>query len=191
MAASRTWGALVGVLVTASASWGQNHLIVESPRPGECFRIEMTTSLSGNLKVTRDDRPAVIPLTAKNEHVMLERVLAEDKGGVRKVARHYLTAQSAGTLGNDKTGRTTNPERRLIVAQRSEDALLCYSPAGPLTRPELEVAAEHFDTLQLTGILPGKEVAVGDSWKLSNTTAQALCLFEGLISHELTAKLAE
>jgi len=60
-----------------------------------------------------------------------------------------------------------------------------------LTRQELEAVSEHFDTLCLTGLLPNKEVAVEDSWKISNATAQAVCLFEGLISHDLTGRLKE
>ena len=191
MAMWRTWGAVVGVLLTASAGRGQNHLVAEGPKPGECFRIEIETTVNGNLKVTRNDKPTVIPLAVKNHHILLEKILSEDKNGVRKVARHYVTAESAGTIGGDKTERALSTHRRLMVAQRTADSLLCYSPAGPMTRPELEVAAEHFDTLQLTGILPGKQAAVGDSWKLSNVTAQALCLFEGLIAHELTGKLTE
>src|SRR5262249_3962494 len=79
---------------------------------------------------------------------------------------------------------------RLAVAQRQNDTLLCYSPQGPLTRDELETVSEHFDTLCVAGLLPGKEVKIGDSWKLSNAAAQGLCQFEGLVSSELTGKLA-
>jgi hypothetical protein len=56
---------------------------------------------------------------------------------------------------------------------------------------ELEVVSEHFDTLHLTGLLPTKEVAIQESWTIGEATAQALCLFEGLISHDLKAKLTE
>ena len=77
------------------------------------------------------------------------------------------------------------------MAQRPQDSLLCYSPQGPLTREELETVSEHFDTLALAGLLPGKEVAVGDTWKVGNQAAQALCLFEGLVENNLTGKLAE
>ena len=79
----------------------------------------------------------------------------------------------------------------MIVAQRTEDSLFAYSPAGPLTQPELEVTSEHFETLRLAGVLPGKEVKVGDSWKIDSEVAQSLCLFDGLISHELMAKLKQ
>src|SRR5262249_41051421 len=75
------------------------------------------------------------------------------------------------------------------VAQRQNDALLCYSPSGPLTREELDNVSEHFDTLAVTGILPNKDVRVDDTWKVPNAVAQALCLFEGLVANELTGKL--
>src|SRR5207249_12166761 len=62
---------------------------------------------------------------------------------------------------------------------------------GPFTREEVETVGEHFDTLALAGLLPGKAVAVGDTWKVGNPVAQALCLFEGLVENDLTGKLAE
>jgi hypothetical protein len=55
----------------------------------------------------------------------------------------------------------------------------------------LEVVSEHFDTLHLAGILPGKEVSVGDTWKTDSGVAQSICLFDGLISHTLTGKLKQ
>src|SRR5205823_3612180 len=74
---------------------------------------------------------------------------------------------------------------------RIGDSLVCYSPTGPLTQPELEVTSEHFETLHLTGVLPNKEIRIGDSWKLDSEIVQSLCLFDGLVSHELMAKLKE
>ena len=52
--------------------------------------------------------------------------------------------------------------------------------AGCLTREELDVT-DHFDTLAVTGMLPTKEVAIGETWKLGNVAAQALCHFQGLL----------
>jgi hypothetical protein len=186
----RTLGVIAALLLNTAIGGAQSHNLSESPKPGECFRIEIVTTLSGHMQVTRDDKLTTIPLSADNRHTFVEKVLAAENGAPRKTARHYSIAQSTSQVGAEKVVRTLGANRRLIVAQRS-DALLCYSPAGPLTRAELDVTAEHFDTLQLTGILPDKEVSIGDTWKLSNTAAQALCLFEGLISQELTVSLKE
>jgi hypothetical protein len=166
-------------------------LLAETPKEGECFRITTETQLAGNLKVIRDGKPALLKINAKNEHVFAERVLSADRSVARKSARFYTTAAAHATVDADRVERTLAANRRLVVAQRTGDSFFCYSPTGPLTRPDLEVVSEHFDTLHLTGILPGKEVGLGETWKIDNLVAQSLCLFDGLISHDLTARLKE
>ena len=191
MSAWRTRIALAGLLLAPALATAQNCNLTEAPKAHECFKYEIETTLSGTMKVAQDGRESTIKLTAKNAHVFLERVLDADKGVVRKAARLYEKAGCAAEFADNKIARGLRDDRRFIVAQRTSDHLLCYSPAGPLTRQELEVVAEHFDTLHLTGLLPGKEVAAGDSWKIANATAQAVCLFEGLVSHDLAGKLLE
>ena len=183
-------GLLVGLAATGEAR-AEGVTLAESPREGDCFRVTTATQVNGVLKVTRDGKPTALKITAANEHTFAERVLAADKVVARKVARVYQTAAAQAVVDGDRVQRALPADRRLIVAQRTGEALFCYSPLGPLTRPDLEVVSEHFETLHLAGLLPGKEVAVGDSWKLESLTAQSLCLFEGLISHDLSAKLKD
>src|SRR5262249_8787549 len=85
---------------------------------------------------------------------------------------------------NDRSERTLRPERRLLVAQQLKGQGLVYCPAGPLTRTEMELTSEHFDTLSLPGLLPAKAVQVGDTWKVANEAAQFLCCFEGLSTQD-------
>ncbi len=182
---------LAGLLIAPTLAAAQNCNLTESPKAGECFKYEIETTLSGSMKVVQDGKENMIKLSAKNTHAHFERVINADKGVIRKAARYYEKAACTAEIADSKVNRGLRDDRRLIVAQRTGDQLLCYSPAGPLTRQELEVVAEHFDTLHLTGLLPGKEVAAGDSWKIPNATAQAVCLFEGLVKHDLTGKLLE
>jgi hypothetical protein len=182
---------LIVSIVLPAVAVAQTHNLSEAPASGENFRITIDTTLSGTMKVARDGKLEAIKLSARNEHVILERVLKIEHGLVTKMARHYGKANCATVIGEDKLQRGLRDTHQLVVAQRVGDNLLCYSPAGPLTRPELEVVSEHFDTLCLAGLLPNKEVAVEDSWKISNVTAQSVCLFEGLISQDLSGRLKE
>ena len=75
------------------------------------------------------------------------------------------------------------------MAQRYKEQGLVYSPAGALTRTEADLTSEHFDSLAVIGLLPGKAVAVGDTWKIANPIVQALCSFEGVTEHSLAGKL--
>ncbi len=180
----------VALLLTPAVSFGQAHDLTEAPRAGECFKVTIETTVTGAIKPAAD-KEKTIALSAKNEHAILERVLTADKGVVRKAARYYEKALSEAEIAGEKVRRVLRDERRLVVAQRIDDQPLCYSPAGPLMQPEIELITEHFDTLHLTGLLPGKENAIDDKWTIGNASVQALCLFEGLISQDLTGKLTE
>jgi hypothetical protein len=180
----------VSVCLPCTATAQTFHL-AETPREGDCFRLKSETTLTGTLKVGRDGKQVSVKITAKNEHALLERVVVVEKGLTRKTVRHYATAISHATIDHEKMERTVSADRNLIVAQRAADSLFCYCPTSPLSRSELEVVSEHFETLHLTGALPGRDVRVGDSWKLDPGVAQSLCLFDGLISHELIGKLKE
>jgi len=188
------WRTLVGMgvlLAAVPAAPAKSYTLAETVKPGDCLRVTITMKLNGALRFVRKDKePSRVELTAAAEHAFTERVLAAGTGGIiEKTARKYETARATIGVGKDRTERTLRPERSLLVCQRHKDQPLLYCPAGPLFRSELELTSEHFDTLSLAGLLPGKPVAVGDTWKVANGVAQALGNFEGLTEQDLTCKL--
>jgi hypothetical protein len=192
MAAWRVLGTVVLLFAGASLAPAQTYPLAETMKAGDCFRIRLDMSLTGEIKVNRDGKPQALPLTAKATHEFPERVLAAGSQGlIEKSARVYETASAAISVARDKETKSLRKERQLIVAQHGNDQLLSYSPNGTLARSELELVGDHFDTLTLAGLLPGKEVAIGDTWKINNITAQALCHFDGLVEQDLTAKLEQ
>jgi hypothetical protein len=183
---------MAAALVFVPGAWAQTYSLAETPRPGDYFRVQLDMTLTGEIRVTKEDKVVPLPLAAAAKHAFPERVLAVDANGLpQKVARVYETAQAAITVGRDRSERRLRPERRLLVAQRHKDQPLVYCPAGALTRAELELTGDHFDTLHLTGLLPGREVKVGETWKVGNTVAQALCNYEGLTGQDLVCQLEE
>ena len=185
--------ATVAVLLAVVAQAGaQTYPLAESLKPGDCFRVVIEMKLSGDLRVRKPDGLVPLKIEASASHAFAERVLAVGTTGfVERMARVYDKASAVITVSGDRNERSLRPERNLIVAQRVGDQSLVYSPAGALRREELDVTSEHFDTLTLTGLLPGKNVAVGDTWKVANRVVQALCGFEGLSEQKLEGKLIE
>ncbi len=190
MGAWRILGGLAAILTAAPAARGQTYPLVETPRPGDCFRIKLEMTLDGDMNIVRDHKPVSLKLEARARHEFPERVLAVDpNGAIQKTARVYETAVATISRNGQRAEHTLRDERRLIVAQQYKGQSLVFSPSGPLTREELELTSEHMDTLALPGLLPGRSVAVGETWKPANEVVQALCNFEGLASHDLTCKL--
>src|SRR5262249_4475286 len=168
----------------------QTYSLAEAPQPGDCFRIQLQMKLTGEMRINRDDKSIPVKLIAAATHEFPERILIVGKNGLpQKSARIYQSAKAEITAGDDRSERTLRRDRKLIVAQWHKDQFICYSPAGALTSEEFDLVGEHFDTLSVTGLLPVKDVAVGDTWKVGNAAAQGLCGFEGLVSQDLICKL--
>jgi len=181
---------IVAIVATTSRVQAQPILLGEQAKLGEHFRYELELSVEGRIKTEREGKTEAMALTAAATHKFVERVEnIEQSGGIGKAVRYYETAVSTSKVGSEVNKRELPIDRRLTVAVRNADGTLHFSPAGPLTRDELGLIGEHFDTLCLPTLLPGKEVQVGGTWKLANDTTQHVCQFEGLVKNELVGTL--
>jgi len=147
--------------------------------------------LKGELYFAVEGKKEAVRLEAKARHAFAERILAVTDGLPSSTARAYTEAQASVAVAGDKTARSLPADRRLIVARRGANGLLCFAPAGPLTRDELDLVTEHFNPQCLAGLLPGKAVSVGDTWTLTDTAAQSACLLGVVLKAEFAGKLAE
>jgi hypothetical protein len=179
---------LAVLLAAAPATRAQ--ALGEAVQVGDCFRYTLEMKLSGEMRFAREGKVVAVPLSATASHTFAERVLVLGKAGlVEKAARVYDSARASIRAGEDRSERNLRPARKLIVAQRHKDQKLVYSPQGALSRAELEVVGEHLDTLVLGAIVASRPFKTGETWKLDNAVAQALCALEGITKHDLTARL--
>lgn len=178
------------LVALAGPTNAQSVELIETPAAKECVQVGMSLKLNGERIYFQEGRQTQ-KVTATAGHRYTEKVLGiEGRGGLAsKVARHYSTAQSTLDVAGVKTTNSLRSERSVTVAQRTNEGFVTYSLGGPLTREELELIGGQFDSMSIAGLVPGKAVKVGETWKLSNHAVQGLCGFEGLISHELTGKL--
>lgn len=181
------------VLLTAAAPLqAQTYPLAEAPQAGDCVHCTLALQVSGQLKIVQGGKPAPLTLAAAAAHEFDEKLLVvSEKGQPLKTARHYAKASARIAVNADTQDKVLRPERSLAVAHRRDGPPLCYSPQGPLTPDELSVVAEHLDTLAVTGLLPGKAVAVGDTWAVENGVVWSLCAFDGLIAQDLGGRLDE
>ncbi len=182
--------AAVAVLAVAPFADAQTVKLAEALKPGDCFKYDLKLTVTGRMKLERDGRPDPLPIDAEAAHQFVERVEAADAGGgAGKVLRHYSAANSKSRVGSDTSRRELAADRRLTVATRTAAKTLHFSPNGPLTRAELDLVGEHFDTMCLPALLPGKDVKVGDTWAVPGDAVQHALLFDGVLKHDLKGTL--
>jgi hypothetical protein len=180
---------VVAALAVSGPAWAQAYNLAEAPVAGKYFHVQLKMALKGEMRVDQEGKKIPLKQEARANHDFRERVLEVGANGLPgKCAQLFKTAKASITVAGLPSERMLRPEHGLLVAQRLKDQLLTYCPAGPMTREEVELA-EHFDTLAVTGLLPGKEVVVGATWKVPNAVAQALSSFEGLTAQDLECKL--
>ncbi|MGE3806169.1 MAG: hypothetical protein AB7K24_15975 [Gemmataceae bacterium] len=189
MAVWRNVASMLALFLTAASLSAQTYPLVEKIEAGDCYQYSLDMHLTGDLHLQHKGKTVTAKLSATATHVFPERIQDADASCVRKVARVYETAQAVIVVGDGRSKRGLREDRCLIVVERPEEQTLTYCPKGALTREELELTDGHIDTLALTGLLPGKEVKLGETWPIAPVVVQALCHFDGLHEHNVTGKL--
>ncbi len=116
------------------------------------------------------------------------------RGKPARVVRHVMQAASAinGAKGEIRPMTAVlRPEVALLVAERSsaDGSVVVFSPAGPLTRSELEVVQGVGDPLAIADILPTGPVRPGQSWRVGETAARGISQYDAITANTLDALL--
>jgi hypothetical protein len=133
--------------------------------------------------------PKPLVLDVKSRLIFSERLLKA--GATLKAARWVIQAASAINGDVRATAGLLRPELSLLVAERKagEETVVVVSPAGAMTRAELELVQGLADPLLLADLLPRGPVAKGQAWKLPNSAVFALSDYDTLKSSTLEAML--
>jgi len=191
MTAWRTLGICAGWLAFVSLTQAQTYTLSETPKVGETVHYTIDTTVEGVLKIPQEGKILPIKISVIAKHEFDQRTLMIKNDAVVKAARYYQHATNNISIGTERIEHRLRDNRQLMIAQQPVDSLLCYSPGGVLTRDEEELVAQHLDSMRLTGILPSEPMPLDKKWKLPNSNVQALCFFDGLISHDVQAYIKE
>lgn len=175
------------IIGSVSAAEGEV-VLAEATNAGDLLSNDLQLALVGRLKIDRDGKPDQLPLEAKAKHQFWERL---DPAGKPLAVRHYREAVSESTVSGERSKKQLAGDRRGILVYRDAKGPLHVSPNGPLAREELELVSEHFETLAIPGLLPGKAMKAGETWTIANDAAQSVCHFDGLVKSELVGKLVD
>ena len=111
-----------------------------------------------------------------------------DAGPLRSI-RCYQKVAATLRPENDIKQRTLRDQRMTIGVLIEPPRATFYSPAGPLTRDELDLVDLFGNSLLLDRLLPEKAVAVGERWKHSPNLAGALLGLDVVAQSDLQSTL--
>ena len=165
----------------------------EPPQLGARFTVQVRVQLQGTLTMPAEkDRLEPKPLAMSGESAIDydERILSLARDGkVNRTVRIFRRIDFERQLGQTPQKATLRPSVRRIVQMQSNGTKSPFSPDGPLTWGEIDLLRTDVFTPALVGLLPGREVRVGESWKASTEAVRELTDFEQIDEGGLDCRL--
>ena len=118
-------------------------------------------------------------------------------GGPKDLIRAMVSMQGHAAAGVSTIGQAAavgaldGPQELVAERAATEAAVVVVSPAGPMTRSELELVQGLGDPLTLADFLPREPVAKGRPWKLPESAVVALTGYDALKSSTMEATLEQ
>jgi hypothetical protein len=124
--------------------------------------------------------------------IFTERPLEVNTLGVNSIVRTYerykvKTAETSGTKSQPLEGLS------ILIRPKLADLpqILSLNDGRSLTETEYDAASHQMFLAQISTLLPGQVVRIGDTWKLTRKAAQGLLADPLIVGDGLVAKLAE
>jgi hypothetical protein len=195
----RLWAVLLLLIITAprataAAQSGEKHSLAAKHRRGELSRVEIALQVGGQVKLIDDKGKANdLPMSVMANLGYDEALLALDPAGhPTRSARYYDDIRAVIKIDQGGEKPTLDPQRRLVVADRADKGnCQLYCPSEPLKREELDLIDLPGGTLVLDDLLPAEPVAVGETWKVGDTTLAALLCLDAVSWCEVEGVLGE
>jgi hypothetical protein len=187
-------GCALAARATTAAQSGDKHTLAARHQVGELSRVELALQVGGEVKLVGEKGQAHnLPMSVLANLGYDEALVALDDAGraVRSV-RYYDDTRAVIKIDKGGEKPLVDPAHRLIIAERRDQSpALLYCASGRLSREELDLLDLPGGTLVLDALLPAKEVALGESWKLADATLAALLCLDAVAWSDVECVLGE
>ncbi len=152
-----------------------------------CVTAEL--EVGGELRFPSGTEIVSAPLRVEAKLKYDEKLLSAEEQPPRTL-RHYETAEATIQVDEAAAESRLRDDRRLVGAKLAGEQVVLASPAGPLTRDELDLLDVLGSTLVLDQLLPTEPVALGGRWKQDAAVVQALLGLDAVSHCEVESLLA-
>ena len=182
---------IVVVAAQLQASAAETYRLRPDNIAGRIERVRTVVEINGQLRLNADGSEVKhLPLNVHADLSYIQRTLeAVDGFNQARMIRHYDSAEAKIKLKESELTNGLRRERRQIVVESKQGQATLFSPAGPLTREELDLVHVPGSGLLLAALLPEKPVAIEDRWAPSEESISQLLGLETINSQDIAATL--
>ena len=162
---------------------------------GDVQHAKILFELDGTLALKSETKdPVNVPVQAKAQ-VSYDEKIAQGPTPTQPWARSTIRAYKTAKATIKFRKRTVTPQlredRQLIASSaQSPEAVVLFSPLGPLTRDELDLIDVPANSAIINDLLPRKTVGIGETWKLESALLPAILGVEAIARQDIQCQLA-
>jgi len=159
---------LLSVCVVTPSAAGEEakFLLAAELAEGDTSTVAVMLEVGGDLIVSDETGTKKLPLTVAGELRYTEQLLSwpTDSAQPLRSLREYETAVAKIQIEKGGLERKLPEEKRAVVAEVREGHALLVGAEAPLTRDQFDLINVVGNSLALNRLLPGRELAEGESW---------------------------
>jgi hypothetical protein len=186
---------VVGLLPTCYASAASStYDLRPQPKPGEVVRVEAQLEVGGEVKLAEQGKARALKMSVAGKVVYDEKSLSVRRTGATDGARsvrYYRDAQAVIKIDEGGIEPKLRDDRRFVVADEAEGRATLFSPAGPLTREELDLIDLPANSLLVDRLLPDHPVRLGDHWDHADALVGELLGLDAVSQNDTRSELKE
>ena len=163
--------------------------LTSSVAPADVAKVEAVLEIGGTLSFKDQQKIKTLPTSVVAKFSYDEKLLQVE--GMRRTARNYRLAEAKYVVDKLETEAKLSDERRLFLVRATDAQPELVCPVAPLTADELDLVQIPFNSLLVEQLLPGKEVAPGDSWTHTDVLMAGLLNLDAVSQTTVTSTLGE
>lgn len=172
----------------ASSKAGQSIRLAPTDSPSPAL-VKVVFEVDGKLLDKPEKSTAETPehaLKALGNYLYEERILDIK---TRQSARFYQQASSEISIDRRPHQLQLREDRKYVIMEPDRRGSVFRSPQGPLLRPELELIEVPGGSNLVDQLLPGREVALGETWTHSEDLLARLLNLDSVSVNDVTSEL--
>ncbi len=182
-------GTITSTLPTLAAEEGATYLLKPNLAQGETARIALDLEVGGEMLIREATEIKRLPLSVDGHLSYQQQILAwsADTAEVCRSLRRYQTASATIRVEKNASQRSLPSEQRLVVAEIREGLGALSGGEHPLTRQQVDLIHVVGNSLAIDRLLPGRELAEGESWDHDKAVLGALLGMDHVAVCEVTS----
>ena len=166
-----------------------SYLLKAELLPGTTTQVTAKIEVGGEMLVADEAQQKQLPLEVRGDFEYQEKIVAwkSDSQEPARSIRQYDLAEAHIKVAEQTSDRQLPEDQRLLLSELRNGESTLVGAKNALTREQFDLVNIVANSLSLDRLLPGREIAEGESWNHDKATVKALLAMDHVAVCEVSS----